>query len=119
MSKSSHSSEINVARWMETLVAETSTNAPLPDPHLLWLKAQLEERAELRERALRPIAIAEKVAVVLLTLLGAAVLMAAAPLVESWSNQMTEPETFAWSVAAICLIAIGYAFIWKPLVTND
>ena len=104
---------------METLAAETSANAPLPDPHLLWLKAQLEERAERRERALLPLAIAEKVAVVLLTLLGAAVLMAAAPLVEGWSNQLTEPDIFAWAVAAVCLVAIGYPFVLKPLVTDN
>lgn len=119
MSKPSSASEADVARWMESLAADTPASAPLPDSHLLWMKAQLEERAEQRERALRPIAIAQKVAVVLLTLLGVAVLMAVAPLAENWSNRLTEPEIFAWAVAAACLITIGYAFVLKPLVTDS
>jgi peptidoglycan/LPS O-acetylase OafA/YrhL len=119
MSKSSNPLDADVPRWMASLAAEKSANAPLPDPHLVWLKAQLEERREQRERALRPIAIAQKVAVVLLTLLGVAVLMAAVPLVENWSGRLGEPEMFAWAVAAVCLIAVGYAFVLKPLIADD
>jgi uncharacterized membrane protein YjfL (UPF0719 family) len=83
------------------------------------MKAQLQERAEQRERALLPIAIAEKLAAVLLTFLGLAVLTAVAPLAENWSHQLGEPEIFAWTVAAVCLIAVGYAFVLKPLIAND
>ncbi len=119
MSKSFPPTETDARRWMESLAAEKSASAPLPDAHLLWVKAQIEEGAARRERALQPIVIAEKVAVVLLTLLGVVVLRAAAPLAENWFNQLGEPEIFAWTVAAGCLIAVGYAFVLKPLIADD
>ena len=54
-----------LARWMIEL-AETADSAslPLPDPHLIWLKAQIHRRSEGRERALLPIKIGRALAVV-------------------------------------------------------
>ncbi len=52
-----------VASGMRKLAAET-TAPGLPDPAAIWLRAQLDERRQVEERALRPIAIAQKVAVI-------------------------------------------------------
>ena len=119
MSNSSHPSDADVARWMQTLASESPTKGSLPDPHLLWLKARLEERAERNERALRPIAIAEKIAVAIFALLGSAGLIAIAQHAETWATQAPEPAIFAWAVAGACCIAIGFAFILKPLLSGD
>ena len=119
MSNSSHPSDADVARWMQTLAAESPTKESLPDPHLLWLKARLEERAERNERALRPIAIAEKIAVAIFALLGSTGLIAIAQHAETWVTQAPEPAILAWAVAGVCFIAIGFAFILKPLLSGD
>ena len=104
---------------MQTLAEESPTKGSLPDPHLLWLKARLEERAERNERALRPIAIAEKIAVAIFALLGSAGLIAIVRNAETWVTQAPEPAIFAWAVAGVCFIAIGFAFILKPLLSGD
>lgn len=119
MSNSSHPSDADVARWMQTLAEEPPTKGSLPDPHLLWLKARLEERAERNERVLRPIAIAEKIAGAIFALLGSAGLIAIARHAETWVTQAPEPAIFAWAVAGVCFIAIGFAFILKPLLSGD
>lgn len=119
MSNSSPPSDADVARWMQTLAEESPTKGSLPDPHLLWLKARLEERAERNERALRPIAIAEKIALAIFALLGSAGLIAIARHAETWFAQAAEPDIFAWAVAGVCFIAIGFAFILKPLLNGD
>ena len=120
MSNSTHPSDADVARWMQTLAAESPTKGSLPDPHLLWLKARLEERAKLNERALRPIAIAEKSVVAIFALLGSAGMLAFALYAETWFAQAAEPDIFAWAVSGgVCFLAIGFAFILKPLLTGD
>ncbi|MCY4588249.1 MAG: hypothetical protein OXB98_19640 [Bryobacterales bacterium] len=119
MSNSSQPSDADVRQWMQTLAAESPKKGSLPDPHLLWLKARLEERAELNERALRPIAIAEKIAVAIFALLGSAGMLAVAQHAETWFAQAGEPDIFAWAVAGVCFIAIGFAFILKPLLSGD
>jgi hypothetical protein len=45
-----------------TKLAEQPAAAALPDPAAIWLRAQWLERRAVEERALRPIAIAQKVA---------------------------------------------------------
>ena len=45
-------------------LAEESAVPALPDPVAIWLRAQWRERRQVEERALRPIAIAQKVAVI-------------------------------------------------------
>ena len=52
-----------VAAGMRSLAEETVAPA-LPDPGAIWLRAQWHERRQVEERALRPIAIAQKVAVI-------------------------------------------------------
>jgi len=52
-----------VASGMRKLTEETAAPA-LPDPAAIWLRAQWLERRNVEERALRPIAIAQKVAVI-------------------------------------------------------
>ena len=43
-------------------LAEQSAAPALPDPAAIWLRAQWRERRDVEERALRPIAITQKVA---------------------------------------------------------
>ncbi len=50
-----------VALGMRKLAEETAAPA-LPDPVAIWLRAQWLERRNVEERALRPIAIVQKVA---------------------------------------------------------
>ena len=56
-----------VALGMRKLTEET-TAPGLPDPAAIWLRAQWNERRQVEERALRPIAIAQKVAVITVSL---------------------------------------------------
>lgn len=68
-----------VARWMMDL-AETveSESVPLPDPHLVWLKAQIQRRSRDTERALLPIRVAN-----VLSVLGLGTVLASLPR-EGW-----------------------------------
>lgn len=118
MTKSSDFPETDFACRLRALAAEKPLNHPLPDPHLLWLKAQLEERAERQERALRPIVIAERVALVVIGVLGGLGLMAVVEWFEAWSEQSPAPDGLAWMVAGVCLLAVGFTFVLKPL-TRD
>lgn len=119
MNESLHPSETDIACQLRGLAAETPANKSLPDPHLLWMKAQLEERAALRERALRPIVIAERVVLVVFALLGGLVLTTATEQLGSWFGQIAEPEFLVWGVAGTCLLAVGIKFVLEPLFTGD
>jgi hypothetical protein len=44
-----------VAPWMESFAADDVRESPLPDPSVLWLKAQLLRSSAAVERASRPI----------------------------------------------------------------
>ncbi len=111
--------EAELARRLRSLAAEVPANAPLPDPHLLWMKAQLEERAALRERAMRPIAIAQQVALVVFALLGSVMLVAVAEGAQGWLADLGDPDVVAWAVAGVCLFAFGFRHIVKPMSAGD
>lgn len=70
-----------VARWMFEL-AETvdARSAPLPDPHLIWLKARIRRRSQASRRALLPIKIAS-----VLSAIGLSAILARLP-TEAWSS---------------------------------
>ena len=48
-----------VATFMNKLGAAEDRQAPLPDPELVWLKAQVLARQARKERALKPLVVAE------------------------------------------------------------
>ena len=79
----------HVVRWMIELAASVaSPPAPLPDPHLIWLKAQIRRRSKDWGRALLPIKICGA-----LSALGLGAGLASVPS-EFWSR------TYEWLASA-------------------
>ena len=86
----------HVVRWMIELAASVaSAPAPLPDPHLIWLKVQIRRRSKDRGRALLPIKIWGA-----LSALGLGAGLASAPR-EFWSR------TYEWLASASGALASG------------
>lgn len=56
--------EHEAAVWMSRLVEHTSGEGALPDPALIWWKAQLLEKRAANARVTRPVAIAQWVSLV-------------------------------------------------------
>ena len=50
---------VQVTTFMNKLGAAEDKQAPLPDPELVWLKAQVLARQARKERALKPLVVAE------------------------------------------------------------
>ena len=50
---------VQVTAFMNKLGAAEDRQAPLPDPELVWLKAQVLARQAQKERALKPLVLAE------------------------------------------------------------
>ena len=119
MTKGPYFPEDGLASGLRSLAAEKTADHPLPDPHLLWIKAQLEEQAALRERAMRPITIAEQIALLVLALLGGPGLVALSDWFDAWSGRLAEPDVVAWTVAGVSLLAVGFQFVVKPLMIRE
>lgn len=119
MNRSFDPSEAEIVRRLRNLAAADPPSPSLPDPHLLWMKAQLEDRAERQERAMRPIVIAQRVALVVFALLGSVVLAAVTEAAQQWFEYLSNPDVVAWTVAGLCLFAVGVRHIIKPLWAGD
>ncbi len=99
--------------------AELQAAAPVPEAGVIWWRASLAARRAAAERAMRPIAMAEKAA----WAVGAAVLIALAAMAAPWlARQLERPETFYGlslpvlfaASALICLLvaAAGIYTLW-------
>jgi len=73
-----------VSRFMRAVAEAAARPSPLPTPESIWVKARLMQRREAAERALRPLALAERAAfgVAALTLIAGAFWLW--PHVQSW-----------------------------------
>lgn len=100
-----------VARWMAELAETVNARATsLPDPGLIWLKAQLLERSRRSDRALLPIRIATAVAAV-----GSGAVLATLPGVEwnlNW-EWLTNAAT-AWSRLSDLALSLPLTALWIP-----
>ena len=54
--------DLELKTWMLELAADADPGGPLPDPHLIWWKAQLRERLAAGAKATRPIRVMEAIA---------------------------------------------------------
>jgi hypothetical protein len=54
--------DLELKAWMLELAAGADPGGPLPDPHLIWWKAQLRERLAAGAKATRPIRVMEAIA---------------------------------------------------------
>ncbi len=96
-----------LARWMIEL-AETADaeSRPLPDPHLIWLKAQIRRRSEDLEHALLPIKIGGA-----LSAIGVAAILASIPR-ETWS------WTYEWVMIGSTLVSgLPNLLSLSPIIT--
>lgn len=53
--------DLELKTWMLELAADADPGGPLPDPHLIWWKAQLRERLAAGAKATRPIRVMEAI----------------------------------------------------------
>jgi hypothetical protein len=96
-------SEPDISVWMRHLAALSGAKSDLPDPAIIWWKAQLQERANARARAARPIAFAQWISLVVG--LAAAVVLCAV----NWKGMqgLLEPAGAALGIAAIGCLLLG------------
>ncbi len=82
---------------------------PLPDPGLIWLKAQLMRNRDAAERASRPVTLAQQVAWGCVALAWAALLAWQWPTLNHWVVQFRLADLITGSAH---LIPISTRFIW-------
>ena len=54
--------DMELRAWMLELAEHADPGGPLPDPHLIWWKAQLRQRLAAGAKATRPIRVMEAIA---------------------------------------------------------
>lgn len=111
-----------VAKWMQSLADTSDEPHALPDPHVLWLKAQLVHRWNATRRAEAPIDAMERIQVAALLIGLAGVLVWQVPRLWGWVtgegggsalSAATGVATLAFSphvMTILPLVALGLAF---------
>jgi hypothetical protein len=96
------------AAYMKNLADDSALKfRALPDPDLLWMKAQLMDRQAKMEKVLRPV---ETLNAVLRILIGCAVCWLAIQLIAGWTTTIAESVPHIWISLAIS-VAISIAAI--------
>ena len=108
-----------VATWMRTMADTSAEPHALPDPHVLWLKAQLVHRWNATRRAEAPIDAMERAQVVVLLIGLAGILVWQLPRLWSWLtgeggfsavSAATDAAALAFSpqvLSVLPLVAVG------------
>lgn len=109
---------VQITRWMQTMADASEVRASLPDPSLLWLKAQFLEEQATREQAFRPLMLVGTAA------LGWATAIPAGALAWYWAEiQTLLHDHNPWSLALLSLMAALFCTFMTltvyPLVADE
>lgn len=122
-----HCREIaQVAEWLQEIAGVEKQMDSLPDAEQVWLKAHILAKEAAREKALRPVAIAELAIRIAITLALAGGIVWIWPRIQSisitslpWHRQMPQPIPLSLAALAICLIILVLLKLLEPVLVED
>jgi hypothetical protein len=94
---------VDVAPWMATLAAEEVREHRLPDPQVVWLKAQLLRNTIMVDRASRPMRAAQLISYVVVAAGWSALMMSNWTSIERWLHSFTPASVFRNAAAGASL----------------
>jgi hypothetical protein len=94
---------LDVAPWMSQLAAEDMREQRLPDPQVVWLKAQLLRNTIMVDRATRPMRAFQLVSYVVVAAGWASLMMANWPVLNRWLHSFTPASVFENAAAGASL----------------
>jgi len=106
------SAAVAVAPWMERLAAEDVRDRPLPDPAVVWMKAQLLRGSVAIDRATRPLRFAHMAGHLIVAAGWAALLMWKWTAIQSWVSNFS-PARIVTSAAQT---SFSVAFVGSGLL---
>jgi len=102
---------VDVAPWMAKLAAEDLRERPLPDPQVVWLKAQLLRNTIMVERASRPMKAAQLISYVVVAAGWAALMTSNWTKIEGWLRNFTPASVFQSAAAGASLSMSFFALV--------
>ena len=101
------SAAMNAGAWMNSFAAIDDREHILPNPSIVWLKAQLLQQTRTVDRATRPMSIVQGVAYVLVAACWAMLLNAKWTALNTWAETLT-PASFVInpSIASLSMTTI-------------
>lgn len=90
----------------------TARPPQLPSPGLLWWRAQIRRRNDAIERMTRPIAIAEKIAVLAVLLAAVALIAWLQKPLTSWLSSVWGPLSSAAQAPSLLLLGVGTLIVF-------
>jgi hypothetical protein len=116
-----------VAEWLGNIGGTGEERCALPDPGQIWLNARIMAMQSVREKALRPLAIAEfvlRVTAALALVVGVIwIWFLFQKLVEGWTlpNHLHVPPPILVSAAALatCLVALLFIKLFQPILAEE
>ena len=97
----------SVAPFMTQLAANGIRTRALPDPRLIWVKAQLFGGSSAADRITRPISIAQIGSYIAVAAAWAAMLMWKWPAVESWFEGAVSGRAVPMPLASMLVVAVA------------
>lgn len=102
---------LDVAPWMSKLAAEDLRERPLPDPQVVWLKAQLLRNTIMVDRAARPMKAFQLVSYVVVAAGWAALMMSNWTSIERWLHGFTPARVFENAASGASLSMSFFALV--------
>jgi hypothetical protein len=103
---------VDVAPWMAKLAAEDLRERRLPDPQVVWLKAQLLRNTIMVERASRPMKAAQLISYIVVAAGWAALMMSNWTRIEQWIHSFTPASVFQSAAAGASLSMSFFALVF-------
>jgi hypothetical protein len=104
------------------LAADEREN-PLPDAQKIWWNAQIADRQRITEKALRPVAVANISAAIVLVLLATAALLRGLRLLSSdWLSRdprALQPAVISMAAILVCFVILFSLKVFAPIFTED
>lgn len=98
-----------IAACMRGLAELEEDDCPLPDPRLIWMKAQIADRRARAAQVLKPLETFQRVAWTVLTLAASLSLVVKWPLIEKAVSQIN-------SSSKAVFVAAGFPFLFPVLI---
>lgn len=105
---------VGVSEWMRQCAEASVVDLRLPDPSRIWWKAQLLQRHEAQEQAVRPIRIFQNAAFVVIALLMLRIVSSHWVQIKSWFSALEPGWKWTWSLfsltpffATLLIVSVG------------
>jgi hypothetical protein len=118
-----HCREIAETITLLRTISADDAESPIPDAQMVWWNAQLDDRQRITQKALRPLAVANFAAAIILVLLGTAALLRGLQFLSSgWPSkgpQVLQPAFISIAALVICSVILVLLRVLTPVFNEE